>query len=116
MPRCKIFLWILALALTLTACGGKATYLDNRDVRLVEEELEEKNGQVILYLGFRNSDSDEINHSVYRVDWMDDKGRVIESTSWRPIIVKGGATVRAIERSTVPGVTDCRVQISNNAS
>lgn len=105
----------LVLAAGLTACGSKVNYLDNKDVKVEERHVKE-DGRLVVYLSFKNSSSSDVNHSVYRVEWMDDDGNVLETTSWRPLIVKGGVTVRATERSTVPGVTDFQLQLSNDAS
>lgn len=48
--------------------------------------------------------------------WFDENGAMIEQTSWRPVVVKGGAPVYVKERSTVPGAKEYTLLISNDAS
>ena len=49
----------------------------------------------------------------YRVEWLDESGRRLEQSSWRPLIVKVGETARFTERSTVPGATKCLFHFSS---
>ena len=116
MLHCKRLLCVLAVLLLACACSSKIDYLDNKDVKLFDVKAVEEDDFLLLHLNFKNSSSSDVNNTVYRVEWFDEDGNFLEQTSWRPVIVKGGVTVRATERSTVPGAKDYRIQISNDAS
>lgn len=106
---------VLALTalLFLAACGGKRVqYLDNKDVEVASVQETRQGDFLHLRLAFQG-DSSAVRHTVYRVDWLDEDGQVLESTSWRPIIVRGGLLVHATEQSTIPGARSYSIILSN---
>ncbi|MDR2893220.1 MAG: YcfL family protein [Deltaproteobacteria bacterium] len=113
-----ILLGLLSLLLlSLAACGqSKVEYADNEDVE-IESINHKKDGDfLIVQAVLRNDDSDDVTRSVYRIEWYDESGFLLEKTSWRPILVKGGAPMPVRERSTIPGAVDYKLIISNDAS
>ncbi len=116
MSHCKRLLCVLAVLFMACACSSKIDYVDHDDVEVLDVKAVEEEEFILLHISFKNSSSSDVNRSVYRVEWFDEDENLLEQTSWRPVIVKGGVTVRAIERSTVPGAKDYRVIISNDAS
>ena len=117
MQRISFSALVLCGFLVLAGCG-RAThiYTDNKDVSIDAISHVADGDFLIMTATLVNSDDDAIQHSVYRVLWFDKNGAMIEQTAWRPVIVKGGAPVYIKERSTVPGVTEYTVLISNDAS
>lgn len=116
-PSKRRSLALLLLALTVlflaAACGSKRVrYLDGKDVTLASAQETRQGGFLSLRLGFQGTSSG-VYHTVYRVDWLDEDGEVMESTSWRPVIVRGGLMVHATEQSTVPGARSYTVVLSN---
>jgi uncharacterized protein YcfL len=116
MSRIRFFLVLFCLGL-LVSCGRSThEYLDNDDVR-IKSISHVKDGEfLIVNAVLVNADSDDIQHSVYRMLWFDDKGTLLEQSAWRPVIVKGKAPVHIRERSTVPGAKEYTLIISNDAS
>ncbi len=108
-------LLVLVLLSLPAGCGSKVHYLDTTDVEIVSVKERTEDGVVVLNISFQNENSSDVNHSVYRVEWYDEDGNTIESTSWRPLTMRGGATVQVTERSTVPDVDDYKILISNDA-
>jgi uncharacterized protein YcfL len=111
----KIFLTALSLYI-LGACSPVSVeYTDNKDV-YVDTKLYKQEGDFLaVYATLRNDDPDDVNNSVYRVEWYNDDGMLLEKTSWRPAQVKGGAAVHVRERSTVRGATKANIVLSNDA-
>jgi uncharacterized protein YcfL len=117
MWRTSARLFLLALPLCLlSACSPVSVeYTDNKDVYVDEKLYKQEDGFLIVYATLRNDDDDDVNNSVYRVEWYNDDGFLLEKTGWRPAQVKGGAAVHVRERSTVPGATKANIVISNDA-
>ncbi|MDR2825698.1 MAG: DUF1425 domain-containing protein [Deltaproteobacteria bacterium] len=111
----KILLAALSLYL-LGACSPVSVeYTDNKDVYVDTKIYKQEGAFLIVYATLRNNDSDDVNNSVYRVEWYNDDGLLLEKTSWRPAQVKGGAAVHVRERSTIPGATKANIVLSNDA-
>ena len=111
----RTLIFFLAL-LFLTACGSKQVqYLDSKEVTVTYLQEMRKGDYLVLRLGFQG-DSSSVYHSIYRVDWLDKDGQVVDSTSWRPIIVRGGLMVHATEQAMIPGVISYTVIVSNRSS
>lgn len=114
----KTVLPLLALLLlALGACGRPTVeYTDNKDV-VIEEARARKAGDYLeVSAVLRNNDDDDVTRAVYRVEWYDKDGFLIEKTSWRPALVKGGGATHIKERSSVPGAEEFTIVISNDAS
>lgn len=109
----------LVAALLLLGCGSKRPayeYVDNKDVFIENISHKQDGDFLVVNAELRNNDSDDVNNSVYQMRWYDADGALIEKSSWRPLHVKGGASVHVRERSTVPGATEYTLVISNDAS
>lgn len=109
---------VLALFCLIAAGCGRSThvYTDTKAVK-IDSITHATDGEFLVVTAILvNKDKGEINHSVYRMLWFDEKGAMIEQTSWRPVVVKGGAPVYVKERSTVPGAKEYTLLISNDAS
>jgi uncharacterized protein YcfL len=91
-------------------------YTDTKDVRVDAISHAADGDFLVVSAVLVNEDSGSVRHSVYCVLWFDKDGTMIEQTSWRPVVVKGGAPVYVKERSTVPGATEYTVLLSNDAS
>lgn len=115
--KIPLLLLLGALLLTLGACGRPAVeYTDNKDV-VIEDAKSRKVGNYLeVTATLRNDDADDVTRAVYRVEWYDKDGYLVEKTSWRPALVKGGAAVHVKERSTLPGAEEFTIVISNDAS
>lgn len=112
--------WILAFVFScfiLAGCG-RAThvYTDTKAVKIDSISHIADGDFLVVSAVLVNNDNGKINHSVYRMLWFDENGAMIEQTSWRPVVVKGGAPVYVKERSTVPGAKEYTLLISNDAS
>ncbi|MDL2306975.1 YcfL family protein [Desulfovibrio sp. OttesenSCG-928-C06] len=107
----------LVMLAGLTGCGGRATheYADNEDVEVESIQGRMEGDLMLVYAVLRNSSSDDVNDSVYRVEWYDADGFLLEQTSWRPVKVKGGAAMHVRERSTIPGAKEYTLVISNDS-
>lgn len=116
MSRIKILLVLFCLGL-LASCGRTThEYLDNEDVKIESIKHAKEGNFLVVSATLVNDDDDDIQHSVYRILWFDENGILLEQSSWRPIVVKGGAPVYIKERSTVPGAEEFTIEISNDAS
>lgn len=116
MSRIKILLVLFCLGL-LASCGRTThEYLDNEDVKIESIKHAKEGNFLVVSAKLVNDDDDDIQHSVYRILWFDENGILLEQSSWRPIVVKGGAPVYIKERSTVPGAEEFTIEISNDAS
>lgn len=117
MSRISVFALLVGCCLALAACGRPAyTYTDNKDVKVDSISHTQDGDFLVINAVLVNSSKGDIQHSVYRVQWFDKDGALVEETAWRPVIVKGGAPVYIKERSTVPGAAEYTVLISNDAS
>ena len=117
MSRISIFAVLLCGCLAFAGCGRSThIYTDTKDVKVDTISHVTDGDFLVITAVLVNDDKDSVQHSVYRVLWFDKDGAMIEQTSWRPVIVKGGAPVYIKERSTVPGATEYTVLISNDAS
>ena len=107
-----------ALACVLLAGCARPThhYTDTKDVKIDSIGHTVEGDFLVVTAVLKNSDDDEVNHSVYRMQWFDENGGLLEQSAWRPVIVKGGAPVYVKERSTVPGAKEYTLVISNDAS
>lgn len=116
-PKFWALLLFSALLLTLGACGRPAVeYTDNKDV-VIENAKSRKVGNYLeVSATLRNDDNDDVTRAVYRVEFYDKDDFLIEQTSWRPALVKGGAAIHIKERSTTPGAEEFTIVISNDAS
>lgn len=111
-----IFSVLITCAL-LAGCGSKRVdYLDNDDVEVKVQWQEIEGDFLVAHMAFTHGDEDAVAHTVYKVEWLNDDDTVIETTSWRPLIVKGRRSIPVTERSTVPGAVDLRILISNDPS
>lgn len=116
MSRIRILLVLFCIGL-LASCGRSThEYLDNDDVRIKSIKHVEDGDFLVVTAVLVNDDDDDISHSVYRMQWFDDDGMLLEQSSWRPVIVKGKAPVYIKERSTIPGAKEYTLIISNDAS
>lgn len=117
MLRISILAAVAFSFLLLAGCG-KSTYeyTDSKDVKIDAINHVEDGDFLIVTAVLENKSSSAINHSVYRMLWFDTNGVLIEQSSWRPVIVKGGAQVYIKERSTVPGAMEYKLLLSNDAS
>ena len=108
---------LLVFLLFVTACGRpQYEYLDNKDVRVESINQVQEGEFLIVNAVLRNADADEAIDSVYRIEWFGKEGNLIEKTSWRPLKVKGGASMPLRERSTIPGAVEFTLILSNDAS
>jgi hypothetical protein len=111
----KIFITALSVYV-LGACSPVSVeYTDNKDVYVDAKQYKQEGAFLFVYATLRNDDDDDVNNSVYRVEWYNDDDILLEKTSWRPAQVKGGAAVHVRERSTIPGATKANIVISNDA-
>lgn len=117
MSRTNLFLAFVFCCLILAGCG-RAThvYTDTKAVTIDSISHIADGDFLVVSAVLVNNDGNAINHSVYRMLWFDENGAMIEQTSWRPVVVKGGAPVYVKERSTVPGAKEYTLLISNDAS
>ena len=118
MSRTSFFLaFLLAVFLLLAGCG-RAThqYTDTKDVKIDTISHVEDGDFLVVTAVLVNKSSGAVQHSVYRMLWFDKDGVMIEQSSWRSVVVKGGAPVYIKERSTVPGAKEYTLLISNDAS
>ena len=117
MSRISLFAAAILCCLALAGCGRTThVYTDTKDVKIDSISHTTDGNFLVINAVLVNKDEDSIQRSVYRVLWFNKDGAMIEQTSWRPVIVKGGAPVYIRERSTVPGATEYTVLISNDAS
>jgi uncharacterized protein YcfL len=109
---------VLVLCVLLVAGCGRSTYIytDTSDVEVDSISHVQDGEFLVVFAVLVSADDDEVTHSVYRMLWFDAEGMLIEQTSWRPVVVKGGAPVHIRERSTVPGAAEYTLLISNDAS
>ncbi|MDL2266446.1 YcfL family protein [Desulfovibrio sp. OttesenSCG-928-G15] len=110
---------ILALTLSavlFSACGNKhVSYLDNDDVEVLSTEMEEDGDFLIARITFQIDSGPHRQHSAYRIEWWDDDERVIETTPWKALTMRGELIEKVTVRSTVPGATFFKVFISNDS-
>ncbi len=111
------FCIVLCLALLLASCGGRPThhYVDTKDVK-VDSISHTVDGDFLVVSAVLKNSGSSVRHSVYRMQWFDASGALLEQSAWRPIIIKGEVPIHVKERSTVPGATEYTLIISNDAS
>lgn len=108
---------LVLLLLALAACGRPThIYTDTKDVK-VDAVTRTDDGDFLMVTAMLvNSSKSAVNNSVYRIQWFDADGNLLDQSSWRPVVVKGGAPVYIKERSTVRGAKEFTILISNDAS
>jgi uncharacterized protein YcfL len=117
MSHTRLYSVLVLCLLLLAGCGRSAyIYTDTRDVEVDSVSHTRDGDFLVLSAVLVSADDGDVTHSVYRVLWFDGDGAMIEQTSWRPVVVKGGAPVHIRERSTVPGAAEYTILISNDAS
>ena len=117
MQRISSRLILGLLILALAACGRPThQYTDTKDVKIHDISHVTDGEFLIVTALLKNSSSSSITHTVYRVQWFDANGALLEQSSWRPVAVKGGNAIYIKERSTVPGAKEYTILISNDAS
>ena len=117
MSRISLFLAVVLLGCLLSACGRSThVYTDTKDVKVDSIKHVVDGDFLVVTAVLVNKDSGSVQHSVYRMQWFDADGNLLEQSSWRPVIVKGGVEVYVKERSTVPGAKEYTLVISNDAS
>lgn len=113
----KQYLLPVLLLLALAACGRPThVYTDTKDVKVDTVSHTADGDFLVVTAKLVNSSDSAVNNSVYRIQWFDADGNLLEQSSWRPVVVKGGAPVYVKERSTVPGAKEFTILISNDAS
>jgi len=116
MSRISLFLAASLLVCLLPACGRSThMYTDTKDVKVDSIKHVADGDFLIVTAVLVNKDEDSVQHSVYRMQWFDAGGNLLEQSSWRPVIVKGGVEVYVKERSIVPGAKEYTLVISNDA-
>jgi uncharacterized protein YcfL len=117
MSRTSLFPLLVLCVLLFAGCGRSAyIYTDTRDVEIDSITHTQDGEFLVVSAVLVSGDEDDVTHSVYRILWFDADGALIEQTSWRSVVVKGGAPVHIRERSTVPGAAEYTLLISNDAS
>lgn len=116
MWRTSVSVTLFCLLLALASCG-RAThrYVDTEDVE-IQSISHTVDGDFLVVSAVLENTDDDIRHSVYRMQWFDASGAMIEQSAWRPLIVKGEEPVHITERSTVPGATEYTLILSNDES
>ncbi len=106
----------IALCLALLAsCGPKRVdYLDNDNVEVTKISLDTSDKFPVAHMYFTHKDKDDVISTVYRIEWLNEQGATIETTSWRPITIHGKRNIPVSEKATVQGAVDFRVLISND--
>ena len=117
MSRISLLPAFLLFCLLLAGCGRPTyQYTDTKDVKVDSISHVQDGDFLVVSAVLVNASSGAIQHSVYRMLWFDASGMLIEQSSWRPVVVKGGAPVYIKERSTVSGAKEYTLLISNDAS
>ena len=79
--------------LLLAACGRPTHhYTDTKDVKIDSISHAEDGEFLIVTAVLVNDDDGAVRHSVYRMQWFAGTGPPLEHSSWRPVVVTGGAT------------------------
>ena len=114
-PLAALLVMLVCIA-ALTGCGPTThRYLDNKDVEIEKVESRMEGDHVVVYAELRNSSSGDVNNSVYRVVWFDADDFRLGETAWKPLQVKGGATMYVREVSTIPGTRRGILDLSNDS-
>lgn len=116
--RSGVFAVLALLCLLAGGCGGRPThrYTDTKDVKIDTISHVVDGDFLVVTALLVNADDGAVRHSVYRMQWFDETGGLLEQSSWRPVIVKGDSPVYIKERSTMPGAKEYTLVISNDAS
>ena len=117
MPRINLLPALVLCILVLAGCGREThLYMDNKDVKVDSISHVAEGDFLIVNAVLVSSSSDGVTNAVYRMQWFDERGALIEQSAWRPIIVKSKVPIYVRERSTVPGAKEYTLLISNDAS
>ena len=115
LPLAALLIMLAALA-SLTGCGSSThRYVDNKDVEILESKIRTEGDNLVFYAVMRNSSSSDVNNSVYKVTWFDADGFKLGETVWKPVKVKGGATMYVREVCTTPGAKTGLLELSNDS-
>lgn len=61
---------------------------------------------------FENEDDDEVEGMVYQIEWLDSKGIVVDTTSWKPFTIIGKQKINVVDMAHRQDVTNYHINIS----
>lgn len=102
------------LALTFTACSGKnqENFIGKERVLLKEHKSFQEGKFLKVTATFENDDDTEVEGMVYQIEWIDSRGIVVDTTSWKPFTIIGKQKVHVVDMANRTDVTDYRIIIS----
>ncbi len=100
--------------LTISGCSKEPKYYT-----IGKETIEVKNDKSFIEGKFlrliatlQNKSSSDINGMVYQIEWYDDRGVIIEQSSWKPFTIIKNQQIQISELSSRTEAVDYRIVIS----
>jgi uncharacterized protein YcfL len=117
MYRTKNFIMALSASALLlgllSGCASKGIDIIGDKRVTVIDHKSFKEGQFLKVIAnLENDDNDEVEGFVYRVEWLDDKGILKDTTSWKPVVIHKNQKMQVVEMTNLPEITNYKVVIS----
>lgn len=102
------------LVSAFSACSEKnqVTVIGKERVILKEHKSFQEGKFLKVTATFENDNDRKVEGMVYQIEWLDARGIVVDSTSWKPFTIIGKQKINVVDMANRPDVTDYRITIS----
>jgi uncharacterized protein YcfL len=103
-----------ALFFGLSGCAGKnqENFIGKERVILKEHQGFKEGKFLKVAATFVNDDDTEVEGMVYQIEWLNDKGIMVDQSAWKPFTIIGRQKIHIVEMANRQDVTDYRIVIS----
>ncbi len=102
-----------ALLLGLSGCAGKQENFIGKERVILKEHQGFKEGKFLKVAAtFVNDDDTEVEGMVYQIEWLNEKGIMVDQSAWKPFTIIGKQKIHVVEMANRQDVTDYRIVIS----
>ncbi|MBF0343768.1 MAG: DUF1425 domain-containing protein [Nitrospirae bacterium] len=90
----------------------EVSFLDSMSVLISDRQVTYEGKFLKVSIEFMNAYDNTVKKPVYKIEWLDDKGVMVDSTRWKPLTITGNEKVKVTEMTTNAGATRYKVIIS----